>query len=185
MLFFKTKLRKKLLAHTFTHPDREFYVRELAHLISADPGNLSRELHKLEAEGLFKSAIKGNLKYYALNKRYPLFQELKRVIFKTEGVAGTLQQLVSGYKGIIKAFIYGSYAKEREKATSDVDLVIVGKFSQGEFTRQIRALELKLNREINFTSYTDEEFDREQSKGGSFLNMVVKDSFWLKGDPHA
>ena len=53
LLFLKTKLRKKLLAHAFTHPDRKFYVRELAELIKEDPGNLSRELRKLEEEGLY------------------------------------------------------------------------------------------------------------------------------------
>ncbi len=157
-------------------------MRELANLINEDPGNLSRELHKLEAEGLFKSASRGNLKYYALNKNYPLFQELKKIIFKTEGVAGTLQQLVNSHNGIIKAFIYGSYAKEQEKVTSDVDLVIVGDFPRGDFTRQIRELESKLNREVNFTSYTKEEFDYERKKDGSFLNIIVKDCFWLKGD---
>ena len=38
-----TKLRKKLLTYSFTHPDENYYVRELR-LIEEDPGNLSREL---------------------------------------------------------------------------------------------------------------------------------------------
>jgi predicted nucleotidyltransferase len=86
-----------------------------------------------------------------------------------------LKDLVSQYKDLSFAFIYGSYAKNKEKKTSDIDLVLVGKFPKDEFTRQIRDLESKLNREINFTSYTKEEFDEERKKEGGFLNLVLKD----------
>ena len=79
-LFFKNRLHRRLLAHTFTHHDEEFYVRELAELIHEDPGNLSRELKKLEAEGLFESRIRGNSKFYSLNKNYPLYNEIKKVV---------------------------------------------------------------------------------------------------------
>ena len=107
------------------------------------------------------------------------------MIFKTEGVAGTLAHLVNGYDGITRAFIYGSYAKEQEKSTSDIDLVVVGRFAQDEFTREIRELESKLSREINFTSYTEEEFNKERKKRGGFLELVLKDKvFWLKGHSH-
>lgn len=173
-ILFRTKLREKLVTYSFTHPDEHFYVRELAGLIDEDAGNLSRELRKLEKEGLFDSSSKGNIKFYSLNKSYPLFQELKQIVFKTEGVEGSLRDLVHKYKGISFAFIYGSYAKNKEKKTSDIDLAIVGEFPRNEFTRQIRDLESKLNRDINFTSYAEGEFTKERKKEGSFLNMVLK-----------
>ncbi|MBL7157087.1 MAG: nucleotidyltransferase domain-containing protein [Candidatus Omnitrophica bacterium] len=173
-LLFNTKLRKKLLAYSFTHPDEEYYVREVAGIIDEDAGNLSRELRKLEEEGLYKSSRKGSLKLYALNKGYPLFKEVKDIIFKTEGVEGALKKLISSYKDISFAFIYGSYAKNREKKTSDIDLVIVGKFPLDTLTSQIRTLESKLNREINFNHYSEEDFRKEKSKKGAFLNMVLK-----------
>lgn len=181
-IFFRTKLRKKLLVYSFTHPDERFYVRELAGLIDGDAGNLSRELRVLEREGLFDSFSKGNVKYYSLNRDYPLFQELKQIIFKTEGIEGSLKDLVHKYKDISFAFIYGSYAKNKEKKTSDIDLAMVGVFPRNEFTRQIRSLESRLNREINFTTYTEEEFAKEREKDGSFLNLVLKDKIIiLKG----
>jgi len=55
-----TKLRKNLLAYSFTHPEESFYVRELSGLIQEDPGNLSRELRKLEGEGIYSSKPRGN-----------------------------------------------------------------------------------------------------------------------------
>ena len=181
-LLLKTKLRRKLLTYSFTHPDENYYVRELASFIDEDVGNLSRELRRLEEEGLYHSFTRGRTKFYSLNKDYPLFKELKRIIFKTEGVEGSLKNLISKYKGISLAFIYGSFAKNKEKKMSDIDLILVGAFPQDEFTRQIRGLESKLNREINFTSYGKEEFDKERGKEGGFLNVVLKDSIIpLKG----
>ena len=78
-----TKLRKKLLAYSFSHPDESFYVRELSGLIQQDPGNLSRELRKLEAEGIYSSVVRGNVKFYSLNKSYPFFRELKKIVLNS------------------------------------------------------------------------------------------------------
>jgi predicted nucleotidyltransferase len=181
-LLFNTRLRRKLLTYFFTHPDEDYYVRELAGIIEEDPGNLSRELRKLEDEGVCNSHPRGNSKFYSLNKKYPLFNELKNIILKTEGVEGSLRELILKYKNVSLAFIYGSYAKGKEKKTSDIDLLIVGNFPQDEFTSQIRKLELKLNREINFTSYTKKEFEKEKRKKGGFLDTILQDKLIiLKG----
>jgi predicted nucleotidyltransferase len=181
-LLLNSKLRRKLLTYSFTHPDENYYVRELSHLINEDPGNLSRELKRLEDEGLYTSMIKGRLKIFSLNKRYPLFKELKKIIFKTEGVQGSLKDLVQRYEGIALAFLYGSYAKNGERKGSDIDLVVVGNFPRNPFTQDVRQLESKLNREINFISYAESEFAKERKKEGGFLNLVLKDKIIvLKG----
>jgi len=182
-LLFKGKLRKKLISYAFTNPDTHFYVRGVASVIKEDPGNLSREMRKLVATGIFSTYMRGNLKFYTLNKKYPLYKELKEIIFKTEGVAGSLREIVNDNAGITCAFIYGSYAKKKEDAASDIDLIVVGDFSRDNFTRAIRSLEMKLGREINFTAYAAGEFRDERCKEGSFLNLVAKDRIiMIKGD---
>jgi DNA-binding transcriptional ArsR family regulator len=82
-VFLGTKLRKNLLAFSFNHPDETFYVRELSGLIRQDPGNLSRELRKLEEEGIYSSRTRGNVKFYSLNKAYPLFKEVKKIVLNS------------------------------------------------------------------------------------------------------
>jgi len=185
-ILLNTKLRRKLLTYSFTHPDEQYYVRELASLIDDDPGNLSRELRKIEEEGIFISSKKGNVKFYSLNRHHPLFNELKAIIFKTEGVEGSIRNLVSGYKGISLAFIHGSYAKNKEKSSSDIDLIVVGTFSVNKFTSEVRKLESKLNREINFTHYDIKEFTKKRKKKDDFLDIVLKDKMIiLKGKLNA
>ena len=181
--FTNSKLRSRLLAYFFTNPEKSLYVRELGIILGLDPGNLSRELRTLEQEGIFTSYTKGQTKFYSLDKKYPLFSDLKNLIFKTEGVEGSLRQLVSEYAGIALAFIYGSYAKGKERGSSDIDIVVVGSFPRDDFTRKLRALEAKLNREANFNSYTNAEFAKDSKKDGGFLNVVLKDKvILLKGN---
>ena len=78
-----TKLRKNLLTYSFTHPEESFYVRELSGLIREDPGNLSRELRRLEEEGIYSSRTRGNLKFYSLNRSFPLFREVKKIVLNS------------------------------------------------------------------------------------------------------
>jgi predicted transcriptional regulator with HTH domain len=82
-LLLGTRLRKKLLAYTFRNPDESYYVRELSKLINEDPGNVSRELRKLENEGIYNCITKGNVKFYSLNKNYPVFRELGKIVLNT------------------------------------------------------------------------------------------------------
>jgi predicted nucleotidyltransferase/predicted transcriptional regulator with HTH domain len=168
-----SEARRKLLGYFFTHVDENFYVREIAGFIKEDPGNISRDLRKLEIEGLFNSKTRGRTKYYSLNKEYPLFEEYKKIVFKTTGVGAALKNLVVGIADIEKAYLHGSFAKDNESKTSDIDLLIIGKVSD-DFASRVRGLENDIGREINFSSYTREEFEKEKAKRGSFLYLVFK-----------
>ena len=82
----KSPLRKRLLVYFFSRPEAELYLREIALKIQVDPANLSRELHNLEKEGVFKFRKRGLQKFFSLNQHYALFSELKSIVTKTFGV---------------------------------------------------------------------------------------------------
>jgi len=172
-ILINTKLRRKLLAYFFTHAEQNFYVRELAAIINEDPGNLSRELRRFEKSGLFISTVRGRLRIFALSKKYPLYKQLKEIVFKTVGVEAGLKECVSEFPGISRAFLYGSYAADKERADSDIDVVVVGEFNRAKFLSRIRKLEQSLDREINFTAYTDTEFNAQKNNKGGFLSQVL------------
>jgi predicted nucleotidyltransferase/predicted transcriptional regulator with HTH domain len=182
----KSRLRKKLLSYFFTNPESNFYLREIASIVDTDPGNLSKELSKLENEGVFLSHERGNQKYFLLNKDYPLYKELKSIIFKTIGIKGALEELLKNIKGICSAFIYGSYAKSKERASSDIDLMLlVDKdiFSEKPFLEKIHGLKQKLSREINYSYYPLDEWLHRVKKRDSFiLNVLTQPKIMLIGD---
>lgn len=182
----KSETRKKILRYFFTHTDANFYLREIAAIIKVDPGNLSKELARLKKEGVFKSTERGNQKYFSLNERYPLFSELKSIIFKSVGVEGALKEALEGIKGIRYAFIYGSYAKGSEQSSSDIDLVMIidkAKFKTDIFEKKAYELSKELSREINYSYYPVDEWHDRIKKGDSFTKNVLKqEKIMLIGD---
>jgi predicted nucleotidyltransferase len=182
----KSRLRNKILLHFFTNPDDEKYLREIAIILGEDPGNLSKEMSKLEKEGIFLSADRGKQKYFSLNKKYPLFEELKSIIFKTIGIQGSLYKIVNEVVGIIFAFIYGSFAKNEESALSDIDLCLIidiGYFNENIFIEKINDLENRISREINYIYYSEKEWYRMVKEKDSFiLSILDNQKIMLKGE---
>lgn len=179
----KSRLRQKLLCYFFTNPGANLYLREIASVLKEDPGNLSKELTKLEKEKIFISIARGNQKYFTLNKRYSLYRELKSIIFKTIGVEGSLRQIMESTDGILLSFIYGSFAQNKENSASDIDLLIAGSPDEDKLMQRIEDLEKRLQREINYNIYPEEEYKERIKKKDSFiLNILKEPKIILKGN---
>lgn len=161
---FKSKARKALFKLYFTNPESEFYLRELERMLSIPVSMIRKELMRLERAGIFSVHNKGNLTYYRINKDYPLFSELKSIVFKTIGAQGLLDETLKKIEGIESAFIYGSYAKAEEKADSDIDLCVIGAINEDVLVRRINELEKLLKREINYTSIRKKNLRKESVK---------------------
>jgi predicted nucleotidyltransferase len=180
---FKSKTRKALFKLYFTNPESAYYLRQLERLIDIPVSMIRKELMRLEQEGVFLSHKKGNLLYYSINKSYPLFSELKSIVFKTVGVEGALKQALAKIKGIELAFIYGSFAKKSESAVSDIDLFIMGDINEDPLIGEIRKAEDALKREINYTLYTRDEFKNKKAGKDSFiLNLIENPKVFLVGN---
>ena len=178
----KSRLRRELLSHFFTNPQAELYLRELAVLLKEDAGNLSKELAMLETLGIFNSRLSGKQKYFSLNRQYPLYKELKSVVFKTIGIEGSLKELLGKIEGLKVAFIYGSFAEGKEKSTSDIDLFLVGLPDEDILMEKIESLEKRLGREINYNVYPGKEFKEKLRRKDSFIiNLMKRPKIFLKG----
>lgn len=182
----KSKVRRKILSYFFSNTEQELYLREMARLIDEDPGNLSKELSKLEKEQLFSSRFKGNQKYYYLNKEYPLFNEIKSVVFKTIGIKGLIQDLVTYSIGVIAAFIYGSYANNTENSYSDIDLCLIidnNVFNDAAFIVEIDKIEKVISRDIEYIYYSEVEWNQKIKSQDSFiLNLISQPKIILTGE---
>ena len=179
----RSRLRQKILSYFFTNQDAHLYLRETASLLRDDPGNLSKELAKLIKEGIFVCDTRGRQKYFSLNKTYPLYKELKSIIFKTIGVEGSLKELVQSVEGISGACIYGSFAVNKAHAASDIDLLIIGNPDENVLMHKLDALEKRLQREINYNIYSEHELKARIKKRDSFmLNILKRPHILLKGN---
>jgi len=54
----------------------------LAKPLGIDPSNLSKELGRRERDGLFRSEVIGRQNIFQLNREYPLFDEVRKIVAK-------------------------------------------------------------------------------------------------------
>jgi predicted nucleotidyltransferase len=180
---FNSKTRQAIFCLYFSNPDKAFYLRELERELDIPVSMLRKELVGLEKESIFKSEKKGNLLYYCLNKNYPLFDELKSIVFKTVGIKASLRKILSPIKNIDIAFIYGSYAKNSENAKSDIDLFIIGNLNEDILLEKINKLEKVLKREINYSIYSKSDFVKKKKEKDPFVSDLIKNKkIFLVGD---
>jgi predicted transcriptional regulator len=173
MINLRSILRRKLLSFFFANPHATQYVRELARALDVDPTNLSRELADLEQQGLFQSELRGRQRYYRLNRGYPLYEEIRRIIFKTVGVTGELREALKDIKGLKEGFLYGSFAQQTQiDPLSDIDILLVGKPDEEQLEAAMSRLERQLQREINYTLLSTKEFDQRRKRKDPFLEDV-------------
>jgi len=167
--------RAKILTLFFANPGNKFYVREIARKTNKNLNSVRRELEKLEGIGLLKSERVANLRYYSLNKRIPIYEELKIIFLKTEGLGDVIRENLNQLGKVDNAFIYGSFAKGEERLKSDIDLMIIGEVDQEKLALLIRELEDKLYREINYTVFTKEEFYERKKSQDPFIKNILKE----------
>jgi predicted nucleotidyltransferase len=172
MLDLRSKARQRLLAYFFTNPTARHHLRDLAERLSIDPANLSKELRRLEHEGLFESDVIGRQKYFQLNRAYPLFQEVRGIVTKTVGAAPLIAQSLKGIDGIEEAYLYGSFARNQQDAASDIDVLVIGTPHDGALAASLRRLERQFGREINYTVLTRKEFEARRARKEAFLEGV-------------
>lgn len=160
----------------FGQPEREFYLSELRRLTGLGSATLQRELNRLADAGLVLSEHVGNLRRFRANPKSPVYEELVSLTRKTLGaeplLREALQALVPEVEG---AWIYGSYAKGRDTADSDIDVMLVGssKLTLARVIEAITPAEALLGRKVNPTLYTSVEFRKRLVEADSFVNRVL------------
>lgn len=179
-----TKTQQKVLGLLFGKPDKSFYTNEIMRWASMGRGTVSRELERLLSAGLLSITKKGNQNYYQANVNSPVYGELVGIVKKTFGVADEIRdKLVLLDEYIELAFIYGSIAKGTDTASSDIDLMLVGKDLSYENTMQLLLpLEESLQRTINPTIYERKDFVARLKDGDSFVSRVMeRPKIFIKG----
>ena len=168
-----TKNQTLILEIFFNQTDKAFYLRELARLLGKQPGVFQRDINKLAEENILTSYYQANSRYFKLNKKHPLFTELKSIFFKTIGIEGTLKKELKDIQGIKEAYIYGSFAQGKERAVSDIDILIIGSVEENKLIDRISRLENKFGREINYVLMTEKEYGKKIKERNSFLENIV------------
>ncbi|MEX2148795.1 MAG: nucleotidyltransferase domain-containing protein [Steroidobacteraceae bacterium] len=170
----------------FGQPERSYHLNELRRLTGLGSASLQRELGKLAEAGLVRSEKVGNLRRFQVNAESPVYAELVGLTRKTLGAQPTLREALEVHAQEIEAaWIYGSVAKGSDTASSDIDVMLVGKaLTLNRVLKLLIPLEAQLGRKINPTILTPAEFKRRRAEKDSFVNRILSQPILpLIGDP--
>jgi predicted nucleotidyltransferase len=164
-----------VLGWIFGHPERQFHLNELLRLTQLSSASLQRELNRLSESGIVNSKKVGNLRIFKANSQSPVYQELHSLVKKTLGIDHEISiALTPLHQDLKHALIYGSVAKNTDTASSDIDLMLVGKnLRLSKILDLLTSVESKLGRKINTTCYTPKEFESRRAERSSFVNKVL------------
>jgi len=170
-----SKTRVKLLTLFLLGPEREYYVREITRMTEENMNAVRRELTNLESFGLISGERKGNQQYYTVNRDFFLYEDLQKIVLKTEGVARVIKEHLAGKAAVRCMFIYGSFAKGSAGEKSDIDLFIIGDIDDNELIPLVHESERALNREINYTLMRPRELEQRKRDGDPFVTNVLNE----------
>lgn len=178
------KACRAALSLLFGHADESFYLRQIARCSGLGLGPVQRELKRLAAAGIITRKVQGRQVYFQANPACPIFDELKRIMIKTAGVADVLRTALAPLAGRVRAaFVYGSIANAAEKRRSDVDVMVLGDVAFSEVVAALTPAQEILGREVNPTVYPLDEFKTKLSAGHHFLRSIMRENkVFLVGD---
>jgi len=172
---FSSKARVEILKLFLFNSDDSFYQRQISMLTRQPIRGVQQEVEKLQNLGLIEKSAQGNRLYYKVNRNCSIFEELKRILFKTAGIAETLKGKLIKSDSVKVAFIYGSYAKGEESLSSDIDLLVMGSITSKELSGLLSKSKSEIGREINYAVFKVEEFRKRIKQKNHFLNSVLKE----------
>jgi uncharacterized protein len=139
--FLFNKTRRGLLTLLYGHPDESFYVNQILQALHAGSGAVQRELKIMTEAGIITRQKTGNLVYYRVNTKSPIFNELNGLIMKT--TENTNEQVHTGdstgnrfniskrqlklfcrHNHIKKLSLFGSVLREDFHSGSDIDILV-------------------------------------------------------------
>ncbi len=126
---FGSGARVKLFRQFLTHPEEEFFIRQLTRILDEQINSLRRELENLEKIGMLKSKEKNRKKYYRVNPHFPLLSELSSIVRKTNEENEALLKQLNKVGDVSIAILGGHFVGD---AQADVDIFLVGDVDKSE-----------------------------------------------------
>jgi len=170
---FSSKTRAEFFRILFGLDSVEVHLREIARQSGLTIGTIRQEAEKLKRLSLILKRKDGNRAYYRANKKHPLYDLINKMVLRTFGVIGVLEQELKDFD-LEFAFIFGSVASGKNRLESDVDLFLIGNTSLRAVSSTVSQASLKIGKEINVHVMKPEEFRRRKLDGEHFVTRVLE-----------
>jgi DNA-binding Lrp family transcriptional regulator len=187
---FGSKTRVNLLRIFLNNPSQPYYLRELARKLKTQLNSVRREVNNLEKLGIIKSVQlapseaegkkskkakkikRGSKKYFLADTDFILYPELKGLLLKAQLLLERRFVRKVEKMAKVKLFILtGIFVGLEGFAT---DMLLVGTVNRKKLAKVVRDFEKELNRNINYTFMSVQEFRYRHDITDRFLYDILE-----------
>jgi uncharacterized protein len=169
-----SRARSEIFRLLFNGSQGELHGREIQRRSGLNESTIRQELTKLIRMDLTWRRKESNRVYYRAKTENPLYPEIRNLVLKTSGLADVLRSALRDQR-IRLAFVFGSVAAGREKAGSDIDLMVIGNLGLRDLSRLLIGVIDKVGREINPHVFNEKEFRRRIKARDHFLSTIIRE----------
>jgi hypothetical protein len=173
---FVSEVRLKILKLLLLNPDKSLHVRAIVRLVGAEINAVRRELDNLTSINLLRKRQSSNKLFYSVDTTHPFFSDLLSLLAKEEGLGGMILKHAKELGDVKYAVIARAFLRGRLSSALDVDLFIVGDVKLDVLEKIIKDFQLESNKEINYSSMSDDEFRHRKRANDHFVTKILTQS---------
>ena len=144
-----SKTRLRLLVKFFISQANKGYLNGLASEMGESTNSIRKELNHLYDAGYLKKSKSNNKIEYNVNTNHPLYETLKKVVYKHLGLEDIVDTVLERMGDVEKMIIIGDYAKGID--SGNIEVVLVGNNLNFTYINQLEEkIEKLIGRNVNF-----------------------------------
>lgn len=173
---FISEVRVNILKLLLLNPRRGFHIRAIVRQVGSEINAVRRELDNLFEINLVTRRQSSNKIFYQIETSHPFYSDLLSLIAKEEGIGSEILKKQKYLGTIDYAVLSLAFLRGRKSTALDVDLFLVGNVNLDVLKNLVLEEESRLNREINYSVMSMDEFMSRKRTNDPFIYRVLTQS---------
>ena len=144
-----SKTRLRLLIKFFTSQANRGYLNGLANEMGESTNSIRKELNHLFDAGYIDKIKKNNKVEYKVNSEHPLYETLKKVVYKHLGLEDIVSTVIDRMGNVNQIILIGDYATGID--SGNIEIILVGENLNSKYINQLEdKIENLISRKVSF-----------------------------------
>ena len=144
-----SKTRLRLLIKFFVSQANSGYLNGLATEMGESTNGIRKELNHLQEAGYLQKLKVNNKIEYKANTNHPLFETLRKVVFKHLGLEDLVEKVLERMGNVDQIILIGDYAKGNDSGL--IEVFLIGQDLNMEYISQLEdKIEDLIGRKVSF-----------------------------------
>ena len=155
-----SKTRLRLLIKFFISQANRGYLNGLANEMGESTNSIRKELNHLFEAGYIEKIKKENKIEYKVNSKHPLYETLKKVVYKHLGLEDIVETVIDRMGNVEEIILIEDYARGYD--SGNIEVVLIGESLNFNYINQLEnKIENLINRKVTF--YLASKFSSEKN----------------------